>query len=93
MSKPTRIPEYVMLPADDYRELQNTAFSPSDPKTLSDRAASTAQTTIFWAAAAGAVTAGTWGWVKATDWLETRRQDRKHPSSAAKLTDINTAKK
>jgi len=65
----------VILPADDFLELQASAYS-SPPKTTSDRIGGTVQTIIVCAALAGCVTASSWGIAKAMDWYEERQLDR-----------------
>ncbi len=65
----------VVLPADDFREMQSAAFSQPSPSG-GERIASSAQTFFLFATIAGAVTAGSYGWASAIDWLEERRQKR-----------------
>jgi len=65
----------VIIPREDFLELQASAYNPNDT-TLKTRAATTVQTTLVFAGMAGAMTAGTWGWAKAMDWLEMRRLAR-----------------
>ena len=65
----------VILPREDFVELQTAAWDQTPP-TASERAASILHTTILVGSIAGAVTAGTWGWAKAVDWLEERRIKR-----------------
>lgn len=76
-------PLYVKLPQSDYQELMYAANQDATPMTVADRAASAAHTTIVVAALAGAVTAGSWGWAKAMDWLEEREFQRRLRKDAA----------
>lgn len=66
----------VILPREDFLELQTAAWDPNS-LTVNSRIATTVQTTLVFAAMAGAVAAGTWGWAKAMDWKEKRSFDRK----------------
>lgn len=65
----------VIIPRDDFLELEAAAYT-APPKTVGDRAAATVQTTLWFAAAAAAVTAGSWGWAKAVDFRERRQHER-----------------
>lgn len=65
----------VILPREDFLELQAAAYNPNDT-TLATRVASTTQTTIVFAVLAGAVTAGSFGVAKAMDWYEERSLKR-----------------
>lgn len=63
----------VILPREDFYELQATA---NQPQSLGERLAGTAQTTVVFTVLVGAVTAGSFGVAKAVDWLEQRRFKR-----------------
>lgn len=67
----------VIMPREDFIELSTAAFDNHHTPPLSERAASTAQTTFIFAAMAAAVTAGSWGWAKAVDWREKQAHERK----------------
>lgn len=84
----TQLSESVIMPREDFLELSAAAYDPNST-TFQTRLASTAQTTIVFAVMAGAVTAGTYGWAKAVDWLEMRRAARK---SALNETKLRSAK-
>ena len=66
----------VIMPREDFIELSTVAFDNSHVPSASERVANVLQTTFLFGAMAGAVAAGTWGWAKATDWLEERRTAR-----------------
>jgi len=66
---------HVALPQDVYAELQDTAYGQTS--TPAERIAGTVQTTIVFAALAGAVTGGAWGIAKAMDWFEEKNFQRK----------------
>lgn len=65
----------VIMPREDFMELQIAAWD-KDPTPLKERVAQSAQTTFVMSMLAAVTVAGTWGCVKAVDWLEQRRIDR-----------------
>lgn len=67
----------VIMPREDFIELYTVAFDNHHVPSIGERVANTTQTTAVFAVMAGAVTAGTYGWSKCVDWLETRRHNRK----------------
>lgn len=69
--------QIVVLPADDFRELQATAHQ---NLTLGERAASTAQTSLVFGAIAGAFVAASWGFARAVDWRDRRKHEREDES-------------
>lgn len=83
-----KLNESVIMPREDFLELSEAAWNQPTP-TLGERAATTVQTTLVFAGMAAAVTAGTYGWAKAIDWLEMRRAARK---SALNETPLRSAK-
>ena len=67
---------HVILPREDFIELQTAAWDhPQLP--VKDRFVNTANTSLVFIAMAGAVTLGTWGWVKALDWREEKAYQRR----------------
>lgn len=72
---PMNLADSVIIPREDFAELEAVAYN-QDPTPLGERVASTVQTTLVLAGMAAAVTAGSWGWAKAMDWLETKRHNR-----------------
>jgi hypothetical protein len=75
----------VLVPRDDFMEMQEAAFS-TPPLSTKDRIATTATTVVVSAALAGAVTAAAWGWYKAMDWYDKRaiaRQIEAHKRTEA----------
>lgn len=72
---------HIFLPKEDYYELLAASWA---PKTTGDRIATTVQTVIFFAAFSGAAVGGSWGIVKAVNWLEKRRLERE----PQKKTDV-----
>ena len=70
------LPTSVILPREDFMELQIAAWD-STPPSVKDRALNSAQTTLVFAVMSGAVVAGCWGWAKATDWLEEKNFRRR----------------
>lgn len=68
-------PDHVAMPRDDYYELQAAADN-QPPMSTGQRVASTVHSTAVVIGIAAAVTAGSWGWAKAVDWLEDRRLKR-----------------
>lgn len=69
-------PDHVVLPKDNYLELQEAAFL-SPAMTTQERLGSMAQVAVIFASIAGAATASVWGWAKAKDWLEERNFQRR----------------
>jgi hypothetical protein len=69
--------ESVIMPREDFIELSTVAFDNHHVPSVSERVGSTLQTTIVFGALAAAVTAGTWGYVKAHDWLEEKNFRRR----------------
>lgn len=65
----------INIPAETALELQANAKEPTK-KTLGERTADTAQTALVFGAIAGCVTAASFGWAKAMDWLEERKLRR-----------------
>lgn len=65
----------VIMPREDFIELTEVAYNQPKPSGT-DRLITTAQTTLFFAAATGAVTAGCWAWAKASNWLEEQNFQR-----------------
>lgn len=70
--------ESVIMPREDFYELSTVAFDNSHVPSAGERVGQTLQTTAVFAGMAAAVGAGTWAYVKAHDWLETRRLKRIH---------------
>lgn len=68
----------VIMPREDFLELQAVAYDNSHVPTLGERAANTGQALVVFAGIAAAVTAGTWGWAAARDWFERRQTERWH---------------
>lgn len=66
---------HVIVPLEDFHELQATAYNQPTP-TASERVGSSLQTIVFCAAAAAAVTGASWGWATAVDWIEEKRFKR-----------------
>lgn len=66
----------VIMPAEDFAELQLAAWSPSPKPTAGQRLGSTVQTIVVSAALSGAVAAACWGWAKAMDWREEKTFQR-----------------
>lgn len=66
---------HVILPNEDYIALQEAAWDPI-PIPVKDRIGSSVQTLVILSAVAGVVTASSWGWAKAVNWLEDRRFQR-----------------
>lgn len=64
----------VILPMEDFTELQATAFGQN--LTPRDRVANVATTTIMVFVFAGAITAGSYGVAKVMDWKEERKFQR-----------------
>lgn len=83
----TDLNETVIMPREDFLELQAATYDPNST-TLATRAASTAQTALVFGSMAGAVVAGSWGWAKAMDWLEERNFQRKTGRRVSTVTDI-----
>lgn len=75
----------VILPREDFLELQQVAWDQNPPSTK-ERIASTAQTTAVCFVMAGAFGAGTWAWAKAVDW----RDERKFKREMAKAEKAST---
>ena len=69
-------PDHVVLPREDFLELQEAAMI-SGPTSGSERLGSVLQTTAVFAGGSLAFTAAVWGWVKAQDWLEERKFQRR----------------
>lgn len=84
-------PDHVALPREDYIELTSAAYDQT-PATVGERVGSTVQTTAMVLGLSAAVTAGTWGWAKAVDWLEERRL-RRTLDEAQKKHDLRTPPK
>ncbi len=77
-----KMDNHAIIPLEHLIELEEaSAKSPS----AGERAAQTLQTTFVFGAAAGAITAGTWGYVKAHDWLEERRLQREMRKSQNRI--------
>ena len=68
----------VIMPREDFVELETAAFDNSHVPSASERVGQTLQAGGVFAFMAGAVIAGTWGWAAGVDWLERRRQKRFH---------------
>lgn len=72
--------ESVILPREDFIELQTAAWDQTPPS-LSTRAAQSAQTTYVCVMLATVVVGATWGCTKAVDWLENRRLARQRAAN------------
>ena len=66
----------VIMPREDFIELSTVAFDNNNPVPIKERLATTAQTTATCAIIGSAFVLGTWGYVKAHDWLEEKRFKR-----------------
>lgn len=82
----------VIIPREDFVELQTAAFDNSHVPDARERVAQTLQTAGFFGIMAGAVVAATWGYATGVDWLEKRRQkrwDAKHEKIVNSPTQTN----
>lgn len=77
----------VVLPTEEYHELQAAAQTPS---TLKQGLSQAVVTTAVMFGISAAASVGMLGWVKAVDWLETRRLAR--ASVQAEQKPLNTVK-
>lgn len=66
----------VIMPREDFIELSTAAFDNSHVPSVGERVGTTVQTTMVFAGIAAAVTAGSWGWAKAMEFLEEKRFQR-----------------
>lgn len=66
----------VIIPREDFVELETAAYDNSHVPTAGERVAQTLQTGGVLGLMAACVVAGTWGWAAGVDWLEARRQRR-----------------
>jgi hypothetical protein len=66
----------VIIPREDFLELQTVAFDNSHVPSFGERAGAITQTLAVFAGVAGMVTFATWGWAKANDWREKRQYER-----------------
>lgn len=66
----------VILPREDFVELQEAAWS-NDPQPTAERIASVAQTFTVFAIVTGAVLAMSWGYHAAADWRERKAFERR----------------
>jgi hypothetical protein len=89
---PPRPPEYVKLPADDYREMVVAAFEPRDPVTAGQRVGRTAETFAGFAGFGLLVAGVGWAGVKAVNYLEDRRLQREMRKDAAEEERKRVAK-
>jgi hypothetical protein len=63
----------VIMPREDFVELQTVAWDKSQVVTpFAERAGTALTTTVFFAGAAAAVSVSVWAYAKATDWLDER---------------------
>lgn len=76
----------VILPREDFVELQTAAWDNIHPTTNSERLGSIAQTTAVFVVIALAVTAGSWGYAQAKVWSEKK-------SSAIRIAEADLMKK
>jgi hypothetical protein len=67
----------VIIPREDFIELQTVAFDNQHDTTVGERIGTIIQTTTVLAGVAGAFAAASWGWAKAMDWYETKQHERK----------------
>lgn len=72
----TDLSNHVILPREDFVELQQAAWDQPDVP-FKKQMQNTANMTLFMFGAAAAVGFGTLTWAKAVDWLEERQLKRK----------------
>ena len=66
----------VILPREDFVELQEAAWNAPD-LTTKDRVANSVQAFVYCAFGAGMIAAGTWGWATAVEWHEKKASERR----------------
>lgn len=72
----TDLSNSVIIPREDFIELQTVAFDNSHVPSAGERVGQILQNTTVFAGIALAFAGATWGWAKANDWLEERRHQR-----------------
>lgn len=71
-----KLSDSVILPREDFLELQAVAFDNTYNPTLGERVAQTLQTAGIFGSMAAAVVVGSWGWAKAMEWREQKQHER-----------------
>jgi hypothetical protein len=67
----------VILPREDFFELQAAASEPS-PQSFGQKMGSSVATSTFVVVTGATFVGASWGWAKAMDWLDGRRNERKY---------------
>lgn len=70
------ISKSVILPREDFLELQANSFN-RPPMSFNQRAASALQTAVYLTVLSVSITAMSYGWAKAMDWLDQKKFDRR----------------
>lgn len=71
-----RFSNSVIVPREDFIELETAAYQNNHVPDAAERVGQTLQTAGVFALMTAAVVGGTWGWAAGVDWLEKRRQAR-----------------